>query len=145
MAQEMEERSVSLVSSLLQVGRGRGAPVFVGQRGASGPFGRGRFPARACLGLGARPCCGDPPSPHSLARAASPRPPKPRPPPFPRPPEPTSDPRPENRAPRPPQNVTKAALRDRVAAKFVESEFEKTDMLVEIMFKCGPFLGGRAF
>jgi hypothetical protein len=32
-----------------------------------------------------------------------------------------------------------------VAAKFVESEFEKTDMLVEIMFKCGPFLGGRAF
>ncbi|GBF90342.1 hypothetical protein Rsub_02448 [Raphidocelis subcapitata] len=33
------------------------------------------------------------------------------------------------------QHVTKAALRDRVAAKFVEAEFEKTDMLVEIMFK----------
>lgn len=33
------------------------------------------------------------------------------------------------------QHVTKAGLRDRVAAKFVEAEFEKTDMLVEIMFK----------
>jgi hypothetical protein len=31
--------------------------------------------------------------------------------------------------------VTKAGLRDRVAAKFVESEFEKADMLVEVMFR----------
>lgn len=34
-----------------------------------------------------------------------------------------------------PQHVTKAALRDRVAAKFVEAEFEKADMLVEVMFR----------
>ncbi|KIY93572.1 Beta-catenin-like protein 1 [Monoraphidium neglectum] len=33
------------------------------------------------------------------------------------------------------QHVTKAGLRDRVAAKFVESEFEKADMLVEVMFR----------
>lgn len=42
---------------------------------------------------------------------------------------------PPSRPPQLPQHVTKPALRDRVAAKFVEAEFEKTDMLVEIMFR----------
>ena len=33
------------------------------------------------------------------------------------------------------QHATKPALRDRVAAKFVEAEFEKADALIEVTFK----------
>lgn len=36
-----------------------------------------------------------------------------------------------------PQNVTKTSRKERLAAKFVEAEFEKVDRLMEITFRYG--------